>query len=175
MEGSASEVSRHIAALNEFALRMLRHPWLFLLPRRVPNPFNRSQVRALRSLNKIVFGIIQARRRKPGGHDDLLAMLLFACDEETGRGMSDVQMWDEVINHFALQELLIFTVLFFRHFTFRLAAGFRVEPDPLITLRPRHGMKMTVQIRRSLESAVFLMILSCRVVIWPNEVCLSQC
>jgi cytochrome P450 len=51
-------------------------------------------------------------------------------------------------NHFALQELLILTAIFYRHFTFSLERGFRVEPDPLITLRPRYGMKMRVEVRR---------------------------
>jgi cytochrome P450 len=45
-------------------------------------------------------------------------------------------------NHFALQELMIMTILFHREFRFRLEDGFAVEPDPLITLRPKHGMKM---------------------------------
>jgi len=36
----AAHVSHHIATLNEDALRMLRRPWLFLLPRRFPTPFN---------------------------------------------------------------------------------------------------------------------------------------
>jgi cytochrome P450 len=296
VEGSASEVSRHIATLNEFALRMLRRPWLFFLPRRFPTPFHHRQVRALASLNHIVLDIIQTRRRHPGRHDDLLAMLLSACEEETGRGMSDAQLRDEVMtifvaghettanamcwllylvsqhleaeeqllaevdsqwpgtgfsvneagrfdyahrvideslrlfpsiwsvgrqcteadqmggfhvppgmnvvipifhfhwserfwpeprrfdpdrflpsrrpkpeqmiyfpfgagprgcigNHFALQELLIFTVLFFRHFTFRLEPGFAVEPDPLITLRPKHGMRMILHARRPVAAA----------------------
>jgi hypothetical protein len=39
------------------------------------------------------------------------------------------------------------TVLFHRHFQFRVQPGFTVEPDPLITLRPKHGMKMTLSDR----------------------------
>jgi cytochrome P450 len=50
-------------------------------------------------------------------------------------------------NHFALQELTIMTVLFFRHFHFHLEPGFKVEPDPLITLRPKQGMRMTLRPR----------------------------
>jgi cytochrome P450 len=50
-------------------------------------------------------------------------------------------------NHFALQELLIMTVLFFRHFHFQVAPGSRVEPDPLITLRPKYGMNMVITAR----------------------------
>ena len=290
VEGAAAEVSRHIATLNEYALRLLRQPWLFLLPRRFPTPFNHRQYHALRSLNEIVFGIIKSRRHQPDRHDDLLAMLLSACDEETGRGMTDQQLRDEVMtifvaghettanamswltclvsqhpeveekliaeidarwpaegltpanlvglaytrqvieeslrvypsiwsigrrcteadeiggfhipagmnvvvpifhyhwserywkdprrfdpdrfapdrrpaadsmiyfpfgagprscigNHFALQELMIMTAMFYRHFTFRLETSFHVEPDPLITLRPRNGMRMVISSR----------------------------
>lgn len=298
VEGAAAEVSRHIATLNEYALRLLRQPWLFLLPRRFPTPFSYRQYHALRSLNDIVFGIIRARRHQPDRHDDLLAMLLSACDEETGRGMTDEQLRDEVMtifvaghettanamtwltylvsqhpeveekllaeidthwpseglastnvtrfgyarqvieeslrvypsiwsigrqcnqadelggfsipegmnvvvpifhfhwserywkepqrfdpdrfaperrppaepmvyfpfgagprscigNHFALQELAIMTATLFRHFTFRLEPGFPVKPDPLITLRPKHGMRMLIQRRRNATTASF--------------------
>jgi cytochrome P450 len=290
VQGAAADVSHHIATLNEYALRMLRRPWLFLLPRSFPTPFTRVQYRSLRSLNEIVHGIIQTRRRQPHAHDDLLSMLLSASEEGTGRGMSDQQLRDEVMtvfvaghettanamawllylvsqhpdaeekllaeidahwpergltnenigtfayarqvieeslrmyptiwsigrccteedelggcripvgmnvvvpifhfhwderfwpearkfdpsrfsperrppsdimtyfpfgagarscigNHFGLQELVIMTVLFYRHFQFRVPAGFKVEPDPLITLRPKQGMKMVLRAR----------------------------
>lgn len=290
VQGAAAGVSHHIATLNEYALRMLRQPWLFLLPRKFPTPFNYKQRRSFQSLNDIVDSIILARRRETHAHDDLLSMLLDACEEGTGRGMTNAQLRDEVMtifvaghettanamawllylvsqhprveeqlladidaywpagglanenmgafsytrqvieeslrvyptiwsigrcctepdelggyhipkdmnvvvpifhfhwnprfwsepekfdpsrfspgqrpppdsmiyfpfgagprscigNHFALQELSIMTVLFFRQFQFRLEPGFQVEPDPLITLRPKHGMKMTVHPR----------------------------
>jgi cytochrome P450 len=297
VQGAASEVSRHIAVLNEYALRMLRKPWLFLLPRKYPPPLDRLAARlhpqygSLRSLNQIVHGIIQARRQQPGEYDDLLSMLLEACEEGTGRGMTDEQLRDEVMtifvaghettanamawlmsllsghpqieerlvaeinsnwneggltietlgrfvytrqvieeslrvyptiwsigrscteedelagytipvgmnvvvpifhfhwnerfwsnpqqfdpdrfaperrppadsmiyfpfgagprscigNHFAMQELMLMTVILYRHFSFQIEPGFRVTPDPLITLRPRDGMRMVVQPRR---------------------------
>ena len=290
VQGAAADVSYHIATLNEYALRMLRRPWLFLLPRRIPTPFNYAQYRSLKSLNDIVHKIIQARRREPHAHDDLLSMLLSACEEGTGRGMTDEQLRDEVMtifvaghettanamawllyllsqhpeiekqvvaeidarwpasgltmeniqsftyvrqvieeslriyptiwsigrncteadelggyqipvgmnvivpifhfhwserfwpepkkfdptrfaperrpapdamiyfpfgagprscigNLFALQELMIMTVLFFRNFRFTVRAGFKVEPDPLITLCPKHGMEMVLKPR----------------------------
>jgi cytochrome P450 len=295
VQGAAADVSRHIATLNEYALHMLRHPWLFLLPRRFPTPFNHAQFHSLQSLNQIVQGIIRARRREAQSHDDLLSMLLSACEEGTGRGMTDEQLRDEVMtifvaghettanamawllyllsqhpaieeqllaeiearwpegglttenihgfiyvrqvieeslrvyptiwsigrrcteqdqlggydipvgmnvvvpifhyhwderfwteptkfdparfaperrpaadsmtyfpfgagprscigNHFALQELMIMTVLFCRQFRFRVEPGFKVEPDPLITLRPKHGLTMRVQVRESFSS-----------------------
>jgi len=54
-------------------------------------------------------------------------------------------------NHFALQELMIMVILFYRHYQFRLQPGFTVEPDPLITLRPKHGMVMTLRSRRTVS------------------------
>lgn len=290
VQGAASEVSRHIAVLNEYALRMLRNPWLFLLPRRIPLPFTAGPVGSLNSMNRIVMEIIRARRNHPTAHDDLLTMLLSAAEEETGRGMTDAQLRDEVMtifvaghettanamawllylisnhpeveeqllqelkskwpaegltfsninaftytrqvieeslrvypsiwsvgrrcteedelggfaipvgmnvvvpifyfhwserfwkeplkfdpdrfsperrpppepmiyfpfgagprscigNHFAVQELMIMTILFHRRFRFKLESGFKVEPDPLITLRPKFGMRMLISER----------------------------
>jgi cytochrome P450 len=57
-------------------------------------------------------------------------------------------------NHFALQELLILTVILHRHFAFRTEPGFVVEPEPLITLRPKHGMRLMVAGRRPAHSKV---------------------
>jgi cytochrome P450 len=287
VQGAAADVSHHIAVLNEYALHMLRRPWLFLFPPDLPLPFNHAPVRSRKALNQIVHGIIQARRRNPAEHDDLLSMLLSACEEGTGRGMTDAQLRDEVMtifvaghettanamawlmyllwqhpaveeqvvaeierhspltqanihafaytrrvieesmrvyptiwsigrrcteeddlggyeipvgmnvvvpifhfhwnerfwpepmkfdperfsperrpppepmvyfpfgagprscigNHFALQELTIMTAIFYRQFRFNLVENFKVEPDPLITLRPKHGMLMRVQCR----------------------------
>jgi cytochrome P450 len=52
--------------------------------------------RALRALNEVVYGIIAEHRR--GERDgDLLSSLLELRDEETGQGMSDRQLRDEVM------------------------------------------------------------------------------
>jgi cytochrome P450 len=96
-QGSARDVSHHIATLNEWALKALRQPWLLLLPRKLPLPFSSDMRRALEELERIVHGIIRERREHPGDHDDLLSMLLAACEESSGRGMSDAQLRDEVM------------------------------------------------------------------------------
>jgi cytochrome P450 len=67
VQGAAADVSRHIAILNEYALRMLRRPWLFLLPRRFPTPFNYTQYRSLKSLNDIVHRIIHGAPPRTAG------------------------------------------------------------------------------------------------------------
>lgn len=100
VEDRAAEVGRHLATLNEAALKMLRQPWRFFLPRSFPTPFSAREFHAHAGLDGAVRGIIARRRERPDEHDDLLAMFLSACDEETGRGMSDGQLRDEVMTMF---------------------------------------------------------------------------
>jgi cytochrome P450 len=290
VQGAASQVSRHIHVLNDFALRMLRNPLLFLLPKRIRLPGTWGPVGSLKALDRIVADNNQSRRKNPEPHDDLLNMLLTACEEETGRAMTDQQLRDEVMtifvaghettanamawllylvsrhpdveqqllaeinskfpaeginsanlqnftyvrqvieeslrvypsiwsvgrrcteedtlgdyqipvgmnvvvpifyfhwserfwkepqkfdpsrfsperrpnpdqmiyfpfgagprscigNHFAMQELMIMTIHFYREFRIVVEDGFRVEPDPLITLRPKYGMRMKLSRR----------------------------
>jgi cytochrome P450 len=67
----------------------------------VPTPGNRRMIAGLKTLNTVVYGIITERRRRatdPGtDREDLLSLLLAARDEETGEGMSDQQVRDEVM------------------------------------------------------------------------------
>jgi len=100
VESSAGAVGRHIGVLNEAALKILRQPWRFLLPRTYSTPFSRDEFAARSSLDAIVHEIIARRRQGGEDHDDLLSMFLSACDEETGRGMSDAQLRDEVMTIF---------------------------------------------------------------------------
>lgn len=73
---------------------------LFSLPEKYPTPRNRRFHRWLSLLDGIVFGIIEEHRRGQGGRDDLLSILLQARDEQTGLGMSDRQLRDEVMTIF---------------------------------------------------------------------------
>lgn len=65
-------------------------PWL-------PTRQNRQFKSAIQTMDRLVFEIIARRRAEPGDHDDLLTMLLGARDEETGVGMSDRQLRDEMM------------------------------------------------------------------------------
>ena len=73
-----------------------------------PSRSNRTQQAAMRTLDDVMLQIIEARRTASatapgprGGEDrDLLAMLMAARDEETGEGMSDAQLRDEVMTIF---------------------------------------------------------------------------
>ena len=65
-----------------------------------PTRTNRRFQSALHTLDEIVMGLIQARRAAGDQYDDLLDMLLQARDEETGQGMSDTELRDEVLTIF---------------------------------------------------------------------------
>jgi cytochrome P450 len=66
-------------------------------PLNVPIPRNRRLQAAIRSLNEVVDTIINERRRQNRDKGDLLSMLLMARDEETGQGMNEQQVHDEVM------------------------------------------------------------------------------
>ena len=48
---------------------------------------------------------------------------------------------------FALLEAAIVIATLARRFRFRLASGAQIVPEPLVTLRPRHGIPMTLHAR----------------------------
>ena len=73
---------------------------IFDLGERLPTPENRRFHEAIKTLDKIVFGMIEERRRSGVDHGDLLSMLLQARDEETGESMSDKQLRDEAMTIF---------------------------------------------------------------------------
>jgi cytochrome P450 len=70
---------------------------LFPLPGIVPTPKNLRFRAALRALDRVVLSLIAERRRDPADRGDLLSMLLAARDEETGDGLDDRQLRDEVM------------------------------------------------------------------------------
>jgi cytochrome P450 len=70
---------------------------LIPLPGAVPTPRNLRFRNALRALDKVVLSLIGERRRAGTDRGDLLSALLAARDEETGEGLDDRQLRDEVM------------------------------------------------------------------------------
>lgn len=66
-------------------------------PLSVPTPRNRRLRRAIQAIDQVVYRLISERRASQTEGSDLLSMLLLARDEETGEGMSDQQVRDEVM------------------------------------------------------------------------------
>jgi cytochrome P450 len=67
----------------------------------LPTPWNFKVRRSKRILDNLVYKIIAERKTQGAhAHRDLLAMYMNAVDEETGTGMTDLQLRDEVMNIF---------------------------------------------------------------------------
>jgi cytochrome P450 len=71
--------------------------WATKLETTLPLPANVRFRRALRELETVVYRIIADRRQTRRDEADLLSMFLSARDDETGAGMTDRQLRDEVM------------------------------------------------------------------------------
>lgn len=104
--GAAAE----LASAVRVEMEHLNHKLIAVLdlPEWVPTPRNRRFTRARRTMDRIVFELIGARRaggagtgeEVPSGRGDLLAMLMAARDPDTGGAMSDQQLRDHVTTLF---------------------------------------------------------------------------
>ena len=65
-------------------------------PEHIPTPRNRAFKKDRQALDDVALGIIQGRRQTGEENNDLLAMLMAARDADTGEGMNDTQLLDEV-------------------------------------------------------------------------------
>jgi cytochrome P450 len=97
VEDKAQIVGDQILLLNEYTIKKINQP--IRLPDSIPTPFNREARKSLQLLDKVIYEIIE-ERRKGEAKDDLLSMLIDARDEETGETMSDQQLRDEVMTIF---------------------------------------------------------------------------
>ena len=100
---SDAERSAKIAdALGESSRQLSRRMLAIVdLPLWVPTPANRRLAAAIRTLDGAVRSFIEERRRSGEERDDLLGMLLAARDGDSGTGMDDVQLRDELVTLFA--------------------------------------------------------------------------
>ncbi len=90
----ADEMVNILAVVNQHPLQfsafMTLYPWL-------PLPSNRRFLRIKRRLEEIVDGLVATHREGDGSGNDIVDRLLAARDEETGEGMSEAQIRDEII------------------------------------------------------------------------------
>ena len=90
LSAQATTVGQALTMVNEYLSAPF--PPLF-----VPTPRNRRLQTALRLLDALVYDLITTHRQSQQDTSDLLSVLLGVRDEETGQGMSDRQICDEVI------------------------------------------------------------------------------
>jgi cytochrome P450 len=70
------------------------------IPLSIPTPENRRFNAQVRTIDALVYGIIAERRRTGADNGDLLSLLMAARDEDSGEGMSDQQLRDEIMTMF---------------------------------------------------------------------------
>ena len=56
-------------------------------------------------------------------------------------------------NHFALMEMQLLLAMLVRHFKFDLVSNLPVVPQPLITLKPKYGISMKIELRKAASPA----------------------
>lgn len=95
LSGAAGQVERAVTTLLQEINRRVFMP--LPLPDFLPLPGHLRQRAAIRVLDRVVRDIIGERHRRPGHADDVLALLMEMRDAETGEGMSDTQLRDEVM------------------------------------------------------------------------------
>lgn len=98
VEDEADEVGGAMTELIEM-FNYLLLPFSELLEK-LPIPQARRFNRAKETLDKIIYGIINERRKSGEDKGDLLSMLLMAQDEDDGATMTDQQVRDECLTLF---------------------------------------------------------------------------
>ncbi|HEX6777123.1 MAG TPA: cytochrome P450, partial [Ktedonobacterales bacterium] len=93
----ASETSTIGAAVTTVLAQFGEYVFHPFPPLSVPTPRNRRMQRAIHVLDRLVYRLIAERRSRETEREDVLALLLAAQDEETGQGMTDRQVRDEVM------------------------------------------------------------------------------
>ncbi len=97
-----TEQAGQISASLNTVLETLNHlvmPWGNLLVG-LPTPVRKRYRGALDTLDAIIHGLIAERRRSGTAGEDLLGLLMEARDSDTGQGMPDLQLRDELMTMF---------------------------------------------------------------------------
>src|ERR1700723_2761790 len=102
LSGEAANVGHSLGFLMRYSLRKARSP--LKVPESWPTPNNRRAQRETEFLDSLVYRIIAERQKEqasgaPNAHNDLLAMLMSAMDED-GTQMTPKQLRDETMTLF---------------------------------------------------------------------------
>ncbi|MEU8633922.1 cytochrome P450 [Amycolatopsis sp. NPDC048633] len=93
-DDALAEIQRSIPIMLKYVLIRAFSPKFV---EKLPIPANRKFDAAAARLRDVIGETVVAAREQGADHGDLLSMLLMARDEDTGEGMSDRQVHDEVI------------------------------------------------------------------------------
>ena len=94
ISADSDEMGRAVTTIFEHFNHRFRH--LLSVPESVPTPRNRRFHTAIATVDRVSYRLIAEHRQAGTDSGDLLSMLIAARDEETGEGLSDLQIRDEV-------------------------------------------------------------------------------
>jgi cytochrome P450 len=138
-----------------------------MVPGFLPTTRNLHFRDALRTLDQAVYALIEERRCGGGDVADCLSMLIAAQDPDTGTGMADRQLRDEVMTLLVAGHETVASALAWTWYLLsqnpaaeaklqadvdslgglELMPGQSIEVEPGVTLRPRPGLQMTIRPR----------------------------
>ncbi len=95
LSDGASEIGQAVTIALEHANMLMINP--LSLPEKIPTPENVRFNRSIVVFDDLLYRLIRERRHSASTHPDLLGMLIEARDEETGEGLSDEQLRNEML------------------------------------------------------------------------------
>jgi cytochrome P450 len=98
VSNKASVVGQALETVMEISNKRLVRA--FDIPLSWPTPENRRFRKAVKVLDQVMHDLIQTHRRLAVNESNLLSMLIHARDPDTGEGMTDAQLRDEVVTLF---------------------------------------------------------------------------
>ncbi len=98
VDNTTDKIYKLVSEGNEHITRRVDNP--LQLPEWIPTPNRIKEKQVLKSMDDVFFSVIENRRKQNVQHEDLLSMLMDARDEETGEGMSNRQLRDEILTIF---------------------------------------------------------------------------
>ncbi len=93
----SQEIGDILGELNQLFINMAMEPFSLLTLRMAFLPRTRRIFRDIGTLDQLIYAMIAQRREADDHGNDLMGMLLAARDEETGVGMDEKQIRDEVL------------------------------------------------------------------------------
>lgn len=138
---SASEIAE-LGVQITFLLDMIteRSQAIFQIGEKIPSAKNRRFDEGVATIDKIIYRLIDERRQSQEKQDDLLTMLLEARDNETGEGMDDKQLRDELV-----------TIFLAGHETTAIALSWSLA---LLSLHPTVRRKLQAEVDRVLKGRI---------------------
>ena len=91
----ADAVNNAFDVIRDHTMRRLTS--FFKLPQSLPFPRNIRFRKAVAEADKLFYEVIEHRRNETAEHDDLLAMMIAAHDDETDTAMSDKELRDQAL------------------------------------------------------------------------------